>query len=162
MARVSCTRRLEWDAMHRVPGHHGSCRAFHGHRYVAEITCSGAVQSDGMIIDFGLIKKLVGTWIDEAWDHSALFARDDPDEICQAIARANAAYGRPVYFLDGAPTAENLAAELADVAKRLLSAHDIVVESVRLWETPNCSALWSRSGGTDLDQAGTAGEEGRR
>jgi 6-pyruvoyltetrahydropterin/6-carboxytetrahydropterin synthase len=145
MTQVTCTRRLEWDAMHRVPGHHGACRAFHGHRYAAEITCAGAVQADGMIVDFGLVKSLVGTWIAKTWDHTALFARDDPDETCQVISRANALYNRPAYFLEGAPTAENLAAELARVAQDLLSAHNIVVEAVKLWETPNCSALWRRA-----------------
>lgn len=142
MTQITCTRRLEWDAMHRVPGHDGACRAFHGHRYAAEITCAGAVRPDGMIVDFGLVKRLVGTWIDETWDHTALFAKNDPDETCQAIARANSAYSRPVYFLDGAPTAENLARELARVAQDLLSPHDIVVEAITLWETPNCSASW--------------------
>ena len=145
MALVTCCRRLEWDAMHRVPGHGGACRAFHGHRYAAEITCLGALGADGMIIDFGLVKALVGAWIDSHWDHTAIFARDDPDQACQAIAQSNASFGRPVYFLGAAPTAENLAAELARIAQDLLASHAIVVEKVRLWETPNCSADWSRT-----------------
>ncbi|RME25899.1 MAG: hypothetical protein D6798_07880, partial [Deltaproteobacteria bacterium] len=32
-APVTCTRRLEWDSMHRIPRHESKCRAFHGHRY---------------------------------------------------------------------------------------------------------------------------------
>jgi 6-pyruvoyl-tetrahydropterin synthase len=93
-----------------------------------------------MIIDFGLIKQIVGKWIDDTWDHSALFDRNDPDQTCAAIAAANAAYGRPVYYLNGAPTAENLAAELGRIAQQLLEPHGIDVERVKLWETPNCSA----------------------
>lgn len=97
-----------------------------------------------MILDFGLIKQLVGRWIDENWDHSAIFDKDDPDEACAAIASSNAAYGRPVYYLNGAPTAENLALELVAVAQPLLGAYGIIVDRVVLWETPNCSAEWRR------------------
>ena len=37
------TRRLEFDAGHRIPDHKSQCRHLHGHRYVIEITLSGQV-----------------------------------------------------------------------------------------------------------------------
>lgn len=138
------TRRLEWDAMHRVPGHEGKCKAFHGHRYVAELTCS-APQLDGLgrVIDFGVLKDVVGRWIDDTWDHTAILMRADPDPAVQQIVESNRKYGRPVYHLDGAPTAENIAAELARVAQQLLRDTQIAIVEVRVWETPNCSATWA-------------------
>ena len=50
-------RRHEWDAMHRIPLHESKCKAFHGHRYAAEITCQ-AEQLDhlGRVVDFSVIK----------------------------------------------------------------------------------------------------------
>lgn len=141
---ISLTRRLEWDAMHRIPLHESKCRAFHGHRYVAEITCT-APQLDalGRVVDFGVVKQRVGGWIDQVWDHTAILQRDDPE--AGVIAEINARMGRPVYWLDAPPTAENLVAELAVHAQRLLDDTGVTVVSIRLWETPNGSATWRRA-----------------
>ncbi len=142
---LSVTRRLEWDAIHRIPGHEGPCAAWHGHRYAAEVTCVGEGLDDkGRIIDFGCIKEVLGGWLDDRWDHTAILMRDDPDQTAEAIAAANASRGRPVYWLDGPPTAENIASELARVAQELLGPFSIEVIRLRLWETPNCSAEWVR------------------
>ncbi len=144
-ARLTCTRRLEWDAAHRVPRHEGRCAAWHGHRYVAEITCAAESLDDrGRVIDFGVIKQLVGGWIDTRWDHTAVIMTGDPDPAAAVIAESNAASGRPVYWLDAPPTAENLVAELGRVARELLEPRGVEVVAIRLWETPNCSAEWTR------------------
>ncbi len=140
---ITCTRRLEWDAMHRIPRHESKCRAFHGHRYAAEITChADALDDRGRVIDFGVVKEIVGGWIDEHWDHTAILMRSDDDPAVRALADSNAAHGRPVYWLDAPPTAENIVAELPQVAERLLAPTGVRVVSIRLWETPNGSAAW--------------------
>lgn len=141
---LTCTRRLAWDAMHRVPRHESKCAAYHGHRYTAEITCHAAELDDrGRVIDFGVIKQLVGSWIDEKWDHTAILMRDDPDPAIHALAASNEAHGRPVYWTAGPPTAENIAAELGKVATALLAPHGVKVVHVRVYETPNGWADWS-------------------
>ena len=40
---VTITRRLEFDAGHRIPHHANQCRHLHGHRYALEITVVGAL-----------------------------------------------------------------------------------------------------------------------
>lgn len=141
---ITCTRRLEWDALHRVPGHEGKCRAFHGHRYAAEITCT-AEQLDqaGRVVDFGVIKARVGGFIDEQWDHTAILMHGDPDPAAQALAESNARYERPVYWMPHPPTAEYIAAELGQVASTLLEGTGVQVVRVKLYETPNCYAEWT-------------------
>ena len=37
------TRRLEFDAGHRIPDHASQCRHLHGHRYALEVTLSGDI-----------------------------------------------------------------------------------------------------------------------
>ncbi|MCB9795542.1 MAG: 6-carboxytetrahydropterin synthase [Alphaproteobacteria bacterium] len=143
MPEITCTRRLGFDAMHRIPNHESKCAAFHGHRYTAEVTCRAAELDDrGRVVDFGVIKQRVGGWIDERWDHTAILMRGDPDPAVQAIAESNAALGRPVYWLDVPPTAENIAAELARVAQELLAETGVEVVAIRMWETPNGFADW--------------------
>lgn len=139
---VTCTRRLEWDAMHRIPDHESKCSAFHGHRYAAEITCnSGGLDALGRVVDFGVIKRRVGAWIDEHWDHTAILMRGDPES--ESVAVANERLGRPVYWLEAHPTAENIVSELASVAQALLRDTGVRIARIRLWETPNCSAEWA-------------------
>ena len=59
------TRRLEFDAGHRIPDHASQCRHLHGHRYALEITLSGdTIKRDGspvngMVMDFGDVKAIV-------------------------------------------------------------------------------------------------------
>jgi 6-pyruvoyltetrahydropterin/6-carboxytetrahydropterin synthase len=140
---VTCTRRLEWDAMHRIPRHESKCAAFHGHRYAAELTCLAPLDDRGRVIDFGVVKERVGGWIDDNWDHTAILQRDDPDPAIQLLAASNAAHGRPVYWMDVPPTAEQLAAELARIAQGLLADTGVKLVRVRIWETPNGSAEWT-------------------
>lgn len=140
---ITCTRRLEWDAMHRIPLHESKCRAFHGHRYAAEITClAPELDALGRVVDFGVVKELVGGWLDEHWDHTAILMRGDPEAL--PLAEANERLGRPVYWLDVHPTAENIVAELARVARQILCGSGVDVVRIRLWETPNGSAEWTR------------------
>jgi 6-pyruvoyltetrahydropterin/6-carboxytetrahydropterin synthase len=132
--------------MHRVPNHDGKCRAFHGHRYVAEISCSAPQLNEmGMVVDFGVLKSVVGQWIEDHWDHTALLHRDDDDPAALAIVASNASMGRPAYLMDSNPTAENIVSELARIAQQLLAEWKIEVEEIRLWETPNASARWLRT-----------------
>lgn len=140
---ITCTRRLEWDAMHRIPRHESKCAAFHGHRYAAEIRCVADELDDrGRVVDFGVIKARVGAWIDARWDHTAILMENDPDPAVQYIAASNAVHGHPVYWMPGPPTAENIAAELGRIAQELLEDTGVRVVGIRLWETPNGTAEW--------------------
>lgn len=139
----TCTRRLEFDAAHRVERHGGKCRSLHGHRYVVEITCAAPKLDDaGFVVDFGVVKNVVGRWIDEHLDHTTIY--DGGDAVMTELAEAAARAGmRAWYRLNGAPTAENLAAHLFERAAELL-ADMVQVVHVRVYETPNC---WADHGG---------------
>lgn len=141
---ITVTRRIEWDAMHRIPLHESKCRAFHGHRYAAEITCTApSLDALGRVVDFGVIKERVGGWVDDHWDHTAILMEGDLDPAVPALVESNARLGRPVYWLETHPTAENIVAELARVSQDLLDDTGVTVVRIRLWETPNGSAEWT-------------------
>ena len=153
---ITITRRLEFDAAHRVLGHEGKCRHLHGHRYAVELTVQ-APELDplGRVVDFGEVKRLVGGWIEENWDHNILLHPSDPllialrqlDEInlarpnhlLKVTSQVEVTGGREPYLLPNNPTAENLARELYAVACFLLPA-PLKVKSVRVYETPSCWA----------------------
>jgi 6-pyruvoyltetrahydropterin/6-carboxytetrahydropterin synthase len=141
---IAIVQRLEWDAMHRIPGHEGACKAYHGHRYAAEISVTAEkLDALGRVVDFSMIEDTVGGWIKEHFDHTAiLYAKDDEPSV-KAVCEANKRLGKPVYLLEGYPTVENIAAELGRVSAGLLAPHGVRVVSIRLWETPQSSALWT-------------------
>jgi 6-pyruvoyltetrahydropterin/6-carboxytetrahydropterin synthase len=141
---IAIVQRLEWDAMHRIPGHEGACKAYHGHRYAAEISVAAdRLDALGRVVDFCVIEDTVGGWIKDHFDHTAiLYARDDEPSV-KAVIEANKRLGKPVYLLDGYPTVENIAAELGRISAELLAPHGVRVISIRLWETPQSSALWT-------------------
>lgn len=130
------TRRLEFDAGHRVLGHEGKCRNLHGHRYCVEVSVSAPAGLDGLgrVIDFGIIKTRLGGWIDENLDHNMLLHPDDP-----LVQVGTAMVGRlPWVMENGNPTAENIAALVYIMAVKLLP--ELKVHRVRVYETPNCWA----------------------
>jgi len=141
-----CIRRIEWDAMHRIPNHEGACKAYHGHRYVAEIHCSSDQLDElGRVVDFGVIKEKVGGWIDKNLDHTAIFDMEDRNPVTLAIISENKEFGKPAFIMDCPPTAENIARLIYKKSKELLNEFGISIDRVRLWETPNCSAIWTEN-----------------
>ncbi|WP_092400991.1 6-carboxytetrahydropterin synthase QueD [Candidatus Ichthyocystis sparus] len=138
------TRRMEFDAGHRVPHHNGQCCNIHGHRYALEITISGPLvveesrSDNGMVIDFQAIQKLAHEHIIDKWDHAFLVYKDD--FVLDFLKKIP---GHKTVVLDQPPTVENLAATafrcLQDVL-RVEYKNSLFLNKVRLYETPNCWA----------------------
>jgi 6-pyruvoyltetrahydropterin/6-carboxytetrahydropterin synthase len=139
------TRRLEFDAGHRIPDHKSQCRHLHGHRYVIEITLSGNViqksgdAANGMVMDFSQVKDLAKAHLVDAWDHAFLaFAGDTA-----IVDFLNGLPDHKTVILDRVPTAENLARiafEQLDAVYRDTYGNHLQLHQVRLYETPNCWA----------------------
>jgi 6-pyruvoyltetrahydropterin/6-carboxytetrahydropterin synthase len=145
MNKIEITRRLEFDAGHRIPNHEGQCRHLHGHRYRLEVTVSGDVIStpgandEGMLIDFGLIKKIANELVVEPWDHSFIVYRDDKNltEFLSSIPK------HKTVILDKIPTVENLAQHIFNVLSPEISKqykNHLRLTKIRMYETPNCWA----------------------
>ncbi|MFQ5473446.1 MAG: 6-pyruvoyl tetrahydropterin synthase family protein [Dehalococcoidia bacterium] len=130
-------RRFEFDAAHRLPDHAGRCRFLHGHRYAVEVEVEGGQLVDGCVVDFGVLKELVGGWIDEHWDHATLVS--DCDESLLGWCKANE---QRSYALDGPPTIENMVHELVVVLRPTMTARGLALVRVRGYETPTCWAEW--------------------
>lgn len=145
------TRRLEFDAGHRIPDHASQCRHLHGHRYAIEITLAGDVidragdAANGMVMDFSEVKAIAKRHVVDAWDHAFLvFAGDRAVvDFLQSMP------GHKTVILDCVPTAENLAQlafRLLDNVYRDTYGNHLRLHRVRLYETPNCWADAVRDG----------------
>ena len=146
-------RRMEFDAGHRVLKHESKCKHLHGHRYVAllHVSCPrSGMDALGRVIDFGVVKNIVGKWIDDNLDHNTLLHPDDPlledREIDGVFVRgidfAESLVGRLPFvmpFMMPNPTAENIAQVILNQARALLHDTGLLVSGIELYETPNCS-----------------------
>ena len=142
---MQITRRLEFDAGHRIPEHQSQCRHLHGHRYAIEITLTGDIihaagqPVNGMLMDFSEIKSLAKQHLVDAWDHAFLVYRGDAPVVDFLASLPD----HKTVLLEAVPTVENLAAiafaTLNPVYVDKYGNH-LRLEQVRLYETPNCWA----------------------
>jgi len=145
------TRRLEFDAGHRIPGHGSQCRHLHGHRYALEITLSGDIittegaAEQGMVMDYSEVRRVARESLVEAWDHAFLvYSKDTP-----VVEFLRTLPDHKTVELDAPPTAENLANlafQILDAVFRDFYGNHLRLERVRLYETPNCWADAVRNG----------------
>jgi 6-pyruvoyltetrahydropterin/6-carboxytetrahydropterin synthase len=138
--KISCIRILEFDAAHRVVNHESKCATLHGHRYKVEIHArANQLDEIGRVIDFSVLKEKIGSWIDEAWDHtSIIFVRDT--QTLNALF--NIPHKKKPFVAEWNPTAENMANYLAkEKCPELLKDTNVEVFKVVIWETPNCFAV---------------------
>lgn len=155
------SREIGIDMGHRVSAHGSKCRNLHGHRYTIHATCRGPLaedgEQDGMVLDFGFLKELMMGHIDDPCDHgTTLWVRDE--ELLKALGpRATMVtalvakggwcltdwnWGK-LYVVPFTPTAENLARHWFErLAVPVVSRSEgrALLHSVKVWETPNCSA----------------------
>jgi 6-pyruvoyltetrahydropterin/6-carboxytetrahydropterin synthase len=152
------SRRIEIDAAHRVPGHTGKCRNLHGHRYLVEAVCSGALaeagHEGGMVMDFAFLKEEMIAVIDAECDHAAMLWSADPLLTTltgenrpgngHETGRVSSPFG-PILVLPFTPTAENLARywfERLEARIAARSGNRARLVELRVFETPNTCATY--------------------
>jgi 6-pyruvoyltetrahydropterin/6-carboxytetrahydropterin synthase len=94
----------------------------------------------GMVVDFGDLKRLVNTKIVDEIDHSFMYWQGD--EAISALAHANSEF--KMHAVPFIPTAECITQDLARKIQELFAAEapQLILQSVQVYETPNCWALW--------------------
>lgn len=132
--RLTATRRLQFCAGHRVHAHESKCRHLHGHNFVAYFEAEGTLDALGRVIDFGVLKERLGTWIEREWDHGMILWEED----AEAIAAVSALAGQKLFLLPRNPTAERMAEHLLQVVgPEVLAGTGVRLVRVELHETEN-------------------------
>jgi len=133
---MKVTKRVEFDAAHRLYKYNGPCANFHGHRYVIDVTIDGPVLENGMVVDFKILSRQIKDFVMEKWDHALIMNRDDPK--VQEMWEVGKVY---IMKIDGNPTAENMVLEFWNAWKEIPGT---TLVTVRLYETPDSWAEMSR------------------
>jgi len=112
--KFSVTKIVRFEMAHQLTDSYTQgCKNIHGHGYKLEVTFSGDIQKDGMIMDFKRMKEIIQPIVDE-FDHTFL---------------THDKFGMN-------PTAENMANYIFGVIRKKTS----LLTKIRLWETENCCA----------------------
>jgi len=119
--------------------HESKCRNLHGHNYVlfCEATPVEGLDELGRVVDFGVMKELLGGWIETNWDHGFIFYGAD-SEVIMAMEQVA---GQKIYTMPCNPTAENMAKYLLEeICPTLFSSYHLKITKITIWETENCVA----------------------
>lgn len=83
MPKVYVTKEFSFAYAHLLPNHSGKCRNLHGHNAKLVVKVSGQVNyngtrtDEGMVMDFGDLKKIVNEAVVDKWDHKFLAKGDE-------------------------------------------------------------------------------------
>lgn len=143
MSIIKITKQFSFEMAHALRNYDGLCRNIHGHSYKMDITLAGQPLHDdnspknGMVMDFGDLKKLVNEEVISLLDH-ALVLNDKTDAQLIDVLKQN--YEK-IITVDFQPTTENLLNFIADKIQSRLP-NEVKLSCVRLRETDTSYAEW--------------------
>jgi 6-pyruvoyltetrahydropterin/6-carboxytetrahydropterin synthase len=131
---------------HALYGYDGPCKNIHGHSYRLEVTVIGETlhsaghPKDGMLMDFGDLKKIVNETVVDPFDHALVLNGGSPHKELGPLQDNF----EKIIYVDYQPTCENL---LLDFRERIAGRipGNVRLVSMRLHETANAFAEWNES-----------------
>ncbi len=73
---MKIAKEFRWEMGHRLPDHFGKCKNIHGHSYKMMVEFEGELDSNGMIIDYYIVKEFIEPIV-EKLDHSFMVNKND-------------------------------------------------------------------------------------
>lgn len=147
--KISISKEIEIDYGHRVPNHKSKCRNFHGHRgkirlwLEGEIVTEAGSSDEGMLVDFGDVKRLMMEKLDALLDHGfIMYEKDSQLKLFTKICDSEKLKLVVVPFI---PTAENLAKYCFNILKhpiRKIYKHKLIPIKLEFYETPTSVAVY--------------------
>lgn len=153
MPKLSVTKEFTFDAAHFLTDYYGKCERLHGHTYKLQVTISGDIGSNGLLIDFVILKAIVKDAVLSDFDHahlneivknptSELLAQEiwrrleNLDQLlAKQIDNKNLCTELKNYLKDNSLTAQNIGENLPQNLK---------LEAITLWETPTSFVTLTR------------------
>ncbi|MBR3550485.1 MAG: 6-carboxytetrahydropterin synthase [Bacteroidales bacterium] len=143
MSIIKITKQFSFEMAHALRNYDGLCRNIHGHSYKMDITLTGQPLHDenspknGMVMDFGDLKRLVNEEIISLLDH-ALVLNAKTDAQLVDVLKQN--YEK-IVTVDFQPTTENLLGFIAGKLQKRLP-ETVTLVCIRLRETDTSYAEW--------------------
>mgnify|MGYP003602249112 FL=1 len=141
---IRITKIFTFETAHVLYNYDGKCKNMHGHSYKLFVTVKGTPINDinnvknGMVVDFGDIKKIVKEEIVDVWDHAVLLNALTPHK---ELGEKKKKKGHKVIECNYQPTCENMLYEIAEKIKNKLPSH-VQLAYLKLHETENSYGEW--------------------
>ncbi len=146
MAIIRVTKEFRFEMAHALWNYDGPCRNVHGHSYILYVTYTGEPVNDpdnsrnGMVIDFGDMKKIVREHVVDRFDHALMISAFAPAESIEIYRKH---FGN-VIVSAYQPTCENIVADIASILKGKAPS-GVGLHSIKLYETATAFAEWHAS-----------------
>jgi len=138
---MKISKQYRWEMGHRLPFHKGLCRNIHGHSYRMVVEITGALDKNGMVIDFFDLNKIIKPII-EKYDHAFLCWEKDSKLkdflIKNKMKRVIVNYHS---------TVENICSDFVEIITKKLGKvkiHKFEEITVKIFESPNAYAEMSK------------------
>jgi len=146
MAKIRVTKRFHFEMAHALFQYDGLCKNIHGHSYNLHVTIIGEIKEepghpkDGMVLDFGELKKVVKSKVVDRFDHALMVNSLFPHSQIEMLKKTT----NRILVVDFQPTSENIVAYIAKILQQHLSS-DVSLFSIRLYETVTSYSEWFAS-----------------
>ena len=147
MSKIRITKHFDFETAHALYGYDGKCKNIHGHSYQLYVTVIGKPINDtshvknGMVLDFGDLKKIVKAEIVDVFDHATVLNKNSPHK---ELADKIKPHSPKVLLVDYQPTSENMIVDFAEKIGGKLP-DSVTLHSLKLYETNNSYAEWFAS-----------------
>ena len=141
---IRITKIFTFETAHVLYNYDGKCKNMHGHSYKLFVAVKGNPINDidnpknGMVVDFGDIKKIVKEEIVDVWDHAVLLNALTPHK---ELGEDLASKGHKVIECNYQPTCENMLYDIAAKINKHLPSH-VQLAYLKLHETENSYGEW--------------------
>lgn len=140
--KIRVTKLFTFDMAHALYGYDGPCKNIHGHTYHLEVSLLGYPFDDttkeGMVIDFGDLKKIVKNEIIDKFDHALVLNESAPYVTSELLTQEF----EKVIVVPYQPTCENLMLNFLNIIKDLFPK-EVQLCKLVLRETPTSFAEWN-------------------
>lgn len=141
MSIIRVTKQFHFEMAHALLDYDGPCKNIHGHSYQLNVTVKGMVKTntsdsdEGMVVDFGIIKKIVKELVVDVYDHALVLNQKAKIDV------SNLELMNKLIRVPYQPTCENMLVHFAKTIQDNLPSH-IKLHSLFLRETNTSFAEW--------------------
>ena len=128
---MKIAKEFRWEMGHRLPDHFGQCKNIHGHSYKMMVELAGEIDSNGMIIDYYILKEIIKPIV-EKLDHSFMVNKND-GVVLDFLEKLNS----KKVIVDFDSTVENITRYLIDEIKKADLPSNVKGIKVRVCESPD-------------------------
>ncbi len=128
---MKIAKEFRWEMGHRLPDHFGKCKNIHGHSYKMMVELEGELDSNGMIIDYYVVKEIIEPIV-EKLDHSFMVNQKD-NMVIEFLEKLNS----KKVVVDFDSTVENITRYLITEIKKAKLPSNVKGIKVRVCETPD-------------------------